>query len=60
MDAATVALRFDWCSYGRFGGPPLVGVHAVVIALLRHRVTGAIICLMGALGFAGWALAYLP
>lgn len=44
--------------FGRFGGPPLSGIHAVVIALLRHRVTGAVICLMGALGLVGWAMTW--
>ncbi len=46
-------------SMGRFGGPAFSGIHAVVIALMRHRVTGAIIGLMGALGFVGWAMAYV-
>ena len=46
-------------AFGRFGGPAFSGIHAVVIALMRHRVTGAIIGMMGALGFVGWAMAYV-
>jgi len=45
--------------FGRFGGPQAPGIHAVVIALLCHPVTGALIRLMGALGFGGWATTYL-
>jgi len=59
MDAAMTVGSLGCCSYGRFGGPPISGVHAIVIALMRHRVTGALICLMGALGFVGWAMAYV-
>jgi hypothetical protein len=47
-------------SIGRFGGQAFTGIHAVVVALMRHRVTGALIGLMGALGFIGWAMTYLP
>lgn len=46
--------------FGRFSGPPFAGIHAVVIALLRHRVSGALICLMGALGLVGWAMTFAP
>lgn len=48
---------FGDIGFGRFGAPRPPGIHAVVIALLRHRVTGALICLMHALGFAAWATA---
>jgi len=41
------------------GGPQLPGIHAVVIALLCHPLTGGLIRLMGALGFGGWATTYL-
>lgn len=59
MVQAIHAMTFGRCRYGRFGGPAFSGVHAVVVALMRHRATGAIICLMGALGFAGWAMTYV-
>jgi hypothetical protein len=45
-------------SIGRFGGQKFTGIHALVIALMRHRVTGALIGLMGALGFIGWVMTY--
>lgn len=44
---------------GRLGGPAFSGIHAVVVALMRHRVTGALIAMMGGLGLIGWAMAYL-
>lgn len=59
MVQAIHAMTFGRCRYGRFGGPAFSGVHAVVVALMHHRATGAIICLMGALGFAGWAMTYV-
>ena len=45
--------------FGRYGGPERPGIHAVVIALLCHPLTGGLIRLMGALGFGGWATTYL-
>ena len=44
---------------GRLGGPAFSGIHAVVVALMRHRVTGALIAIMGGLGLIGWAMAYV-
>jgi hypothetical protein len=44
---------------GRLGGPAFSGIHAVVVALMRHRVTGALIAMMGGLGLIGWTLAYV-
>jgi hypothetical protein len=52
-------MTFGRCRYGRFGGPAFSGVHAIVVALMRQRVTGAIICLMGALGLIGWTMTYV-
>ena len=49
----------DSFSIGRFGGQAFTGIHAVVVALMRHRVTGALIGIMGALGFIGWAVRFL-
>jgi hypothetical protein len=59
MDAVIHAMTFGRCRYGRFGGPAFSGVHAIVVALMRQRVTGAIICLMGALGLVGWTMTYV-
>ena len=46
-------------SIGRFGGQAFTGIHAVVITLMRHRVTGTLIGMMGALGFFGWVMTYV-
>jgi len=37
----------------------LAGTHAVVISMLRHPVTGAIMVMMFVLGMVGWLRTYV-
>lgn len=54
-------LRNSGEAFRRFRSASLSsGAHEMLLTALRHRLTGAFIALMGALGLVGWWLTFGP
>lgn len=54
-------LRNSGAAYRRFHSAGLVaGVHGVLVALMRHKVFGGLIVLMGTAGLIGGLITFWP